>query len=421
MVPNKLTLAFAAGSILLSQLLSYGPVLAETSQLIKVQDNSAVYLASGTQRHAFPLLNIYKSWYGLTFESVKTVSAAELASYMLGKNVLFKKGSLIKIQTDPKVYQVLTADGALEWIPSEEEFKKRGLSFADVKDVPDSLFSDYRHAIASDFATPQNTPTEKPTSPSTSTPELPKQSLSISGIKISTSAGGEAQLQFSTSIPATAEFSYTAADNGTTVITLDSAQTFSKKFTVVSGISYTYSLTASAADGSKKTETGSFVSYADISVNPIAQLVPAGTLITQPEILVGGFIVKNESSAQRTANLVGLQFNTGATATSQVTKTLYIVRLNADNSRGDVIAEKTIPSGTSMTNASSVQNVAIDETYAPGESKKYGIVLKNLDQINKELVSPSDTFSPLVSRIDFLGDTSINLNKSPLATLVYVK
>jgi hypothetical protein len=97
------------------------------------------------------------------------------------------------------------------------------------------------------------------------------------------------------------------------------------------------------------------------------------------------------------------------------------VRLNADNSRGDVIAEKTIPSGTSMTNASSVQNIAIDETYAPGESKRYGIVLKNLDQINKDLVSPSDTFVPLVSRIDFLGETSINLNKSPLATLVYVK
>jgi hypothetical protein len=425
MAPNKLTLAFAAGSILLSQLLSYGPVLAETSQLIKVQDNSAVYLVSGTQRHAFPLLNIYKSWYGLTFESVKTVSAAELASYMLGKNVLFKKGSLIKIQTDPKVYQVLTDDGALEWIPSEEEFKKRGLSFADVKDVPDSLFSDYRHAVASDFATPQNTPSEKPTSPNTSTPELPKPSLSISGIKLSsyaaTGAGAEAELRFSTSIPATAEFSYTAANNGTTVITLESAQTFSKKFSVVSGISYTYSLTATAADGSKKTETGSFVSYADISVNPIAQLVPAGTLVTQPEILVGGFVVKNESSAQRTSNLVALQFDTGATATSQVTKTLYIVRLNADNSRGDVIAEKTIPSGTSMTNASSVQNIAIDETYAPGESKRYGIVLKNLDQINKDLVSPSDTFVPLVSRIDFLGETSINLNKSPLATLVYVK
>ena len=428
MAPNKLSLSFAAGSILLAQLLSYGPVSAETSQLIKVQDNSAVYLIKGATRHAFPLLNIYKSWYGLTFDSVKTVSGTELASYMLGKNVLFKKGSLIKIQTDPKVYQVLTDDGALEWIPSEEEFKKRGLSFADVKDVPDSLFSDYRHALPSDFATPQNGQSEIPTSPNTSVPETPKPPvtvLSLSNVTVSSYAAAdgssEALIEFSTSIPASAVISYAAQDSATTTVSLNTAQTFLKKLALFSGANYFYTISATAADGTIAKQSGSFISYADIVVSPVAGLVPVGTLVTQPEILVGGFTIKNASSKTRTTNLVTLQFDSSSSVTSQVTKTLYIVRLNSNNSVGATIAEKTIPTGTGITNASSVQNIAIDETLAPGESRKYGIIWKNLDQVNLGLVSPTDTFVPFVMRLEFLGDTLINVSKEALATLFYFK
>ena len=428
MAPNKLSLSFAAGSILLAQLLSYGPVSAETPNLIKIQDNSAVYLITGSVRHAFPLFNIYKSWYGSTFDSVKTVSKTELASYMLGKNVLFKTGSLIKIQTDPKVYQVITDDGALEWIPSEEEFKKRGLSFADVKDLPDSLFSDYRHALPSDFATPQNQPNQTPTSPNTSIPETPKPPVaapSLSNVSVAsyatTSGSSEAHFQFSSSVPVSAKLAVTPAGNGTTTFLFDAAQTFSKKIPVLGGFSYTYVITATAADGTIATHSGSFVSYSDITLNPISGLVPTGTLVTQPEVLVGGFSIENKSTTTRTSNLIGLQFDSSSTITSQITKTLYIVRLNANNSVGSVIAEKTIPSGTAITNANSVQNIAIDETLAPGESRKYGIILKNLDQVNFSLVSPADTFVPLVSRIEFLGDTSVNLNKGALATLYYIK
>jgi len=428
MAPNKLSLSFAAGSILLAQLLSYGPVLAQTDELIKVQGNSAVYLITGATRHAFPLLNIYKSWYGSTFDSVKTVSAVELASYMLGKNVLFKKGSLIKIQTDPKVYQVVTDDGALEWIPSEQEFKNRGLSFSDVRDVPDSLFSDYRHALPSDFATPQNGQSEIPTSPNTSVPEAQKPvaaTLSISNVSVATHAAAdgssEASVQFSTSAPATVQFSYAIPDGVANIISFDSATTFTKKFAVSSGSLYTYTITATSADGAVSKQSGSFVSYADITVSPISGLVPAGTIVSQPEILVGGFTIKNESSSARTANLVGLEFDSGSSVTSQITKTLYIVRLNPDNSVGPAIAEKTIPSGTGITNSSNVQNVAIDETFAPGETKKFGIFWKNLDQVNLGLVSPTDTFIPSVARIEFLGNTSVNLNKAALATLLYFK
>lgn len=428
MAPSKLSLSFAAGSILLAQLLSYGPVLAESPELIKVKDNSAVYLVTGSVRHAFPLESIYKSWYGLTFSSVKTVSATELASYTLGKNVLFKTGSLIKIQTDPKVYQVITDDGALEWIPSEAEFKQRGLSFADVKDLPDSLFSDYRHAHPSDFATPQNQPNQTPTSPNTSIPETvkpPVAALTLSDIAVTSYrlAGGtsEAQIQFSSSIPATAKVELTPSGNGTTTYSFDSAQTFSKKFPVLSGFTYTYSITATSADGAQTKYSGTFVSYSDIVIAPIASLVPAGTLVTQPEVLVGGFTIENKSTSERTSNLFSFQFDSSSSITSQVTKTIYIVRLNTNNSIGSVIAEKTVPSGTGITNSSSIQNIAVDETLAPGESRRYGILLKNLDQVNKSLVSPADTFVPYIARVDFLGDTSMNLTKNALATLNYVK
>jgi hypothetical protein len=428
MAPNKLTLAFAAGSILLSQLLSYGPVLAETSQLIKVQDNSAVYLVSGTQRHAFPLLNIYKSWFGLTFESVKTVSAAELASYMLGKNVLFKKGSLIKIQTDPKVYQVLTDDGALEWIPTEEEFKKRGLSFADVKDVPDSLFSDYRHAVASDFATPQNMQSEKPTSPNTSTLGTTKPSVTelsildvIATSYATTDGQSEAHIKFSTSMPAAVKLSYGPSELEMKTLMLDSAQTFTKKFPVSSGVTYQFLLSATAADGSTATYTNKFVSYADIIISPISGLVPTGTLVTQSEVLVGGFLIRNDSLASRTSNLIVLQFDSSSNVTTQVAKSINIVRLNENNSFNSTMAQKNVSRGVNMINASGAQKIGLEIVVAPGEVQKYGIVLKNIDQINKDFVSPSDTFAPRISRIDFLGETSINLDTNPLATLFYVK
>ena len=420
--------SFAAGSLLLAQLLSFNPVSAQTADLVKVDGNSAVYLIKGTTRHAFPLLNIYTSWYGLTFDSVQTITGAQLASYTLSKNVLFKPGSLIKIQTDPKVYHVASEDGALEWIPSEAEFAKRGFSFKDVKDVPDSLFSDYRFAVASDFATPQNPPTQTPTSPNTSIPEPEKPvitELAISNVVAEsyadTDGSAQVRIAFATNLAASATIEILIPGSATTTATISEAKSFTKKMPVFAGSNYAYLITATAADGKIAYQKGSFTAYADIVQKPIAGLVPANSTIAQAKVLVGGFTLQNKSSAPRTATLFAIRFDSGSSVTSAVTKTLQIVRLKTDNTAGDVIAEKTIPSGTGITNSNSIQNLAMDEVLAPGETKKYGIYLSNLDTVNLELVSPTDTFAPFVDRIEFLGDTSVNLDKGALATFVYIK
>ncbi len=424
MAHSKLALSFAAGSILLAQLLSYGPVSAETPQLIKVQGNSAVYWITGLTRHAFPLSRVYTSWFGSNFSTVTTVTAEQLASYTLSKNVLYKPGSLIKIQTDPKVYLVVNEAGALEWIPSEEEFKKRGLSFKDVRDVPDTLFSDYYFATASDFATPQNAPAPVPMTTSTPIVEAPKPTpvvLAIKDLSVTSFVGADgvtqAKFAFSTTLPAAVTISYAVGESATSTVSFDSATNFSKTVSVYGGFEYRYVIAA----GSTVLANGTFVSYSDIVVAPISNLVPVGTLIVQPIVTVGGFTIENKSTSVRTATQFSFQFDSGSTVTQNVTKTLQIVRLNADNSVGALIGEKTIPSGTGITNSTNVQKIALDETFAIGETKRYGLIFKNLDQINLGLVSPTDTFVPFVTRVDFLGDISINLSKNSLATLIYFK
>ena len=56
-----------------------------------------------------------------------------------------KPGSLIKIESDPKVYLVSDIDGTLRWIPTEERAKELyGDGWAGfVKDVPVTFFSSY--------------------------------------------------------------------------------------------------------------------------------------------------------------------------------------------------------------------------------------------------------------------------------------
>ncbi|MBI2099524.1 Ig-like domain-containing protein [Candidatus Uhrbacteria bacterium] len=113
--------------------------------LLKSADNAAVYYyGADEKRHAFPNERVYKSWYA-DFSSVKTISAEDLASIALGKNVTYRPGvKMIKLQTVPKVYAV--AKGAkLRWVQTEEV--ARALYGADwnkkIDDVSDALFTDY--------------------------------------------------------------------------------------------------------------------------------------------------------------------------------------------------------------------------------------------------------------------------------------
>ena len=65
--------------------------------LIKSADSSALYMVSGATKRVFPHANVYLSWgYPSDFSTVKTVSAADLASYTDGDAVPFRDGSLFR-------------------------------------------------------------------------------------------------------------------------------------------------------------------------------------------------------------------------------------------------------------------------------------------------------------------------------------
>ena len=135
-------------------------------QLVKSAENSAVYVTQDGKRYAFPDLKTYQSWYGNDFSAVQTISATELAAFQLSGNVTHKPGSLIKIQTDPKVYEVLNDTGDIAWVASEQDAINRfGQNWAAlVSDVPVSFFVNY--AITTpETPIPDEPPVVPPTDP----------------------------------------------------------------------------------------------------------------------------------------------------------------------------------------------------------------------------------------------------------------
>jgi hypothetical protein len=81
-------------------------------------DPAVYYVGRDGKRHAFPNEKTYFTWYS-NFSSVKTVSAADLATLVLGKNVTYKPGArMIKLQTVPKVYAVARGS-VLRWVQTE--------------------------------------------------------------------------------------------------------------------------------------------------------------------------------------------------------------------------------------------------------------------------------------------------------------
>ncbi len=107
--------------------------------------DAAVYAIGGDgMRHAFPNETVFSTWYA-NFDLLAYIDPENLASYPLGGNVTVRPGtSLVKLQTDPKVYAV-EPGGILRWITSEQvaaslygpEWAKR------VIDVPDVFFGNY--------------------------------------------------------------------------------------------------------------------------------------------------------------------------------------------------------------------------------------------------------------------------------------
>ena len=107
-------------------------------------DGPVYFVGTEGTRHAFPSEDVFYSWYQ-NFDDLTYVNEDLLADYPLGKNVTVRPGtSLIKLQTDPKVYAI-EPGGILRWITTEdlatslygEKWNER------VIDVPDVFFGNY--------------------------------------------------------------------------------------------------------------------------------------------------------------------------------------------------------------------------------------------------------------------------------------
>ncbi len=119
--------------------------LVSAGTLVKTSASSSVYLiGADDMRHAFPNEPVFTSW-GYDFSDVQTISATDMASYQLGKNVTVRPGTwLVKIPFNPKVYAV-GEDGALHWIRTEAQAKAfYGMDWADrVLDVSEVFWKNY--------------------------------------------------------------------------------------------------------------------------------------------------------------------------------------------------------------------------------------------------------------------------------------
>ncbi len=114
--------------------------------LAKSAESSTVYcLKSDQTRSVFPNDATYISWFS-DFSGVTTLSTENLAAYRLSSNITLKTGSLVKIESDPRVYLVADAIGTLRWIPTEGRARELyGEGWAGfVKDIPVTFFSSYR-------------------------------------------------------------------------------------------------------------------------------------------------------------------------------------------------------------------------------------------------------------------------------------
>ena len=114
----------------------------ETSNLIKLPGSTTVYKINddGT-RSVFINEKQYFSHYN-SFEIIKEISLKEIQNFPLGAPVTYKKGSLIKLTSIPKVFLV-GDNNELHWIENEDLFYSLGYTFEMVNDVLDSFFPLY--------------------------------------------------------------------------------------------------------------------------------------------------------------------------------------------------------------------------------------------------------------------------------------
>jgi hypothetical protein len=158
---KRISLILATAAMAFAPLLSQAATLSP-GDLIKGSISSVYYYGVDNKRYVFPTEKTYKTWYA-NFDSVKTVTDAELGGLMIGGNITYRPGvRLVKITTDPKVYAV-GANGTLRWIQTEGVARDLyGVNWSTmVDDVPDAFFINYRIgapiASATDYSVSQET------------------------------------------------------------------------------------------------------------------------------------------------------------------------------------------------------------------------------------------------------------------------
>ncbi len=112
-------------------------------------DSAVYYIGADGRRHAFPNDRVFFSWYA-NFDSVRVVSASDLASIALGANATYKPGvKMVKFTTDPKVYAV-GANHSLRWVNSEAAaISLYGSNWnRQIDDIADTFYTDYTFGAA---------------------------------------------------------------------------------------------------------------------------------------------------------------------------------------------------------------------------------------------------------------------------------
>lgn len=149
---NLVKKAFASLTITAMAVMTLAPagfvsaqtVTLEAGDLIKASGAAVYYYASNGKRYVFPNQPTYKTWYA-DFSGVKTISDSQLASIMIGGNIVYRPGTrLVKITTDPKVYAV-GPGGKLYWVQDEATaVKLYGSNWSQrIDDVSDAFFTNY--------------------------------------------------------------------------------------------------------------------------------------------------------------------------------------------------------------------------------------------------------------------------------------
>lgn len=155
---------FAAAMIAVFGIAAFGlsrqhafAVSVSSGDLVRGTSYPAVYYVGADGfRYVFPNSKTYGTWYS-DFNTVKTISDADLAKIQIGGNVTYKPGvRMIKIDSDPRTYAV-SEGGILHHIGSEAiATALYGTTWSKmIDDVADGFFTNYtigsEITVADDF------------------------------------------------------------------------------------------------------------------------------------------------------------------------------------------------------------------------------------------------------------------------------